>query len=157
MCNASLVAIGLLVTVTIVLSGPVHAEDGAGKPLHLQDLPLVTPPKEFPDRVPGQSGGDNGIRIRVAKIWRREKQTYASINVRNVAPYEFHDITIVCTAFDEHNQALGSRQADLSAQRYGPLRPGFTTVLDVAFDTGQAQVRSLSCDAHARGLPHRVD
>ena len=57
----------------------------------------------------------------------------------------------------ERNQALGSRQADLSAQRYGPLRPGFTTVLDVAFETGQAQVRSLSCDAHARGLPHRVD
>jgi hypothetical protein len=114
-------------------------------------------PKEIPERVPQQSGGDDGLRIRVGRIWRRETQTHARVNVRNVARFEFHDVTIVCTAFDDRNRPLGTQQAELSTARYGPLKPGFNTDLDLAFDTDQAQVRSLSCDAHARGLPRRVD
>jgi len=148
----------LAAVITTSVAAMAGADDGAPRQPHLQDYPWVSStPSEIPQRVPGQSGGDDGIRIRVGRIFRKERRTHASVNVRNVAPFEFHDVTIVCTAFDERNGRLGTEHAELSPGRYGPLKPGFTTDLDFTFDTGPAQVRSLSCDAHARGLPHQID
>jgi hypothetical protein len=159
MPNSSALAAALLVGAIGLGASSAVAENAAPqKPLHLQDIPWRSgEPKEIPDRVPEESGGDRGIRIRVGRIWRQQRQTHAAVNVRNVAAGDLHDVTIVCTAFDERNAALGSQQAELSPARYGPLKQGFTTDLDFVFDTDDARVHSLTCDAHARGLPRRVD
>jgi hypothetical protein len=53
--------------------------------------------------------------------------------------------------------AIETRQAELSRERYGIFKPGFATDLDLVFETSDAEVRSLSCDGHAHGLPCGVD
>ena len=149
--------IALALCAAVALAGSARGEP-AEHPLRLQDVPwYVGTPKETPDRVPELSGSGKEILVRVGRIWRVGQKTHASINVRNVAAFEFHDVTLVCTAFDPRDQAVGSRQADLTPERYGAIKPGFATDLDLVFDTPRSQVRSLSCDARARGLPRRID
>jgi len=159
MRTRSALAAALVAGAIGLAASPLAAQDGSEhKPLHLQDIPWDrSEPKQVPERVPEASGGDHGIRIRVGRIWRQQRQTHASVNIRNVAAGELHDVTIVCTAFDDRDAALGSQQAELSPSRYGPLKQGFTTNLDFVFDTDEATVRSLTCDAHARGMPRRLD
>jgi hypothetical protein len=150
------IAFALLVAVALAASA--RAEPPSGRPLRLQDVPwYVGTPKEIPDRVPDRSGAGKEIRVRVGRIWREGEKTHASVNVRNVAAFEFHDVTLVCTAFDPRDQAVGSREADLTTEGYGAIKPGFVANLDLVFDTPRSQVRSLACDARARGLPHRID
>jgi hypothetical protein len=53
--------------------------------------------------------------------------------------------------------AIETRQAELSRERYGVFKPDFATDLDLVFETPDAEVRSLSRDGHAHGLPCGVD
>src|ERR1700675_4321576 len=53
--------------------------------------------------------------------------------------------------------AIETRQAELTRERYGIFKPGLATDLDLVFETPAAEVRSLSSDGRAHGLPHRVD
>lgn len=150
--------LALAMSAVMALAGAVLAEPSQDRPMHLQDVPwYVGTPKEVPDRIPERSGNGKDILIRVGRIWRVGEKTHASINVRNVAAFEFHDVTLVCTALDPRDHVVGSRQAELTPDRYGAIKPGFGADLDLVFDTPRSQVRSLACDARARGMPRRID
>ena len=155
--RAARLACAIAALAAVAFIGPARGQN-RDHPLRLQDVPwYVGTPKEIPERVPGRSGSGKDILVRVARIWREGKKTHASVNLRNAAPFEFRDVTLVCTAFDARNQQVGTRETDLTTERYGAIKPGFATDLDLVFETPRSQVRSLSCDARARGLPRRVD
>lgn len=137
-------------------AGVVLAAD-APPHVRLEDIPWVTSPSEVPTRVEGESGSGRQVQVRVARIHRSGDKTHASVHLQNTSSFEFHDITVSCTAFDVQGRSIDTRRASFTREQSGRLRPGFVSDLDLVFDTPGAEVRALSCDAHGRGMPTRVD
>ena len=150
-----------LATAALLLGTVVLAGDPASngqKAVRLQDVPLtIGTPGEIPTRIPQESGLGREIKIRVNRIWKTGPQTHAAIRLQNTASVAFNDVTITCTAVDEQNRAIGTSRQDFGRERVGGFPPGSIADLDLVFDTPKAEVRSLTCDARARGLPHRID
>lgn len=139
----------------IVLAGDPPAP---GHSVKLQDVPLtIGTPGEIPTRVPEDSGNGREIKIRVNRIWKTGPLTHAAVRVQNTASVAFNDVSLVCTAVDKDNHAIGTTRGNLGPQGVGGFRPGSIADLDLVFDTPATEVRALTCDARARGLPTRVD
>ena len=129
-----------------------------GNAVRLQDVPLtIGTPGEVPTRVPEFSGTGREIKIRVNRIWKTGPVTHAAVRVQNTAATAFNDVSITCTAVDRDNRALGTKSQDVPRDRLGVIRPGAIADLDLVFDTANDDVRTLTCDARAHGLPHRID
>jgi hypothetical protein len=130
----------------------------AGAPVRLQDVPLtIGTPKETPERVPSRSGSGEDILIRVTRIWRTGPRTHAAVRLQNTAQVEFSEVSLACTAVDAENREVGTSRQDVRRERFGAFKPGAIAELDLVFETPHSEVRSLTCDARARGLPQRID
>ena len=146
----NIAAVSCLLVGSVVMAGE-HA-------VKLQDLPLtIGTPGEIPTRIPQESGTGREIKIRVNRIWKTGPQTHAAVRVQNTASVAFNDVSVICTAVDEENRAIGTSRQDLGRENFRGFQPGSIANLDLVFDTPKSDVRSLTCDARARGLPHQVD
>ena len=107
----------------------------------------------------GRDRGGTGreIKNRVNRIWKTEPQTHAAVRVQNTAAVAFNDVSITCTAVDAEDRSVGTKTEDVPRDRYGVIRRGAIADLDLVFDTANGEVRALTCDARAHGLPQRID
>ena len=102
------------------------------------------------------TNADEDLRIRIALVRGDRQQTRVWVNLRNAADYEFHEIDLACTAYDAQANAVDRRRATVTRERYGRLLPGFAVELPLAFSAPLKQVRSVSCEARAQGIPQRA-
>jgi hypothetical protein len=146
----------ILVAVSCVLVGT--AVIAGEHPVKLQDVPLtIGTPGEIPTRIPQESGTGREIKIRVERIWKTGPKTHAAVRVQNTAAVAFNDVSVVCTAVDAEDRAIGTSRQDLGRESIRGFPAGSVANLDLVFDTPASDVRSLTCDARARGLPRQLD
>ena len=147
-------SLAICAALALASGGDARAEH----PVKLQDVPLtIGTPGEIPTRVPQYSGTGREIKIRVNRIWKTGPQTHAAVRVQNTATVAFNDVSITCTAINAENRSVGSKTKDVPRDRYGVVPPGAISDLDLVFDTDGDEVRTLTCDARAHGLPQRID
>src|ERR1051325_6288092 len=102
----NLAAFAALLAGSIVMAAD---PDVPGHAVKLQDVPLtIGTPGEIPTRVPEASGTGREIKIRVNRIWKTGSQTHAAVRVQNTAAVAFNDVSLICTAVDKDNRAIGT-------------------------------------------------